>query len=64
MWVQCLLSVGRKNLPVEADVQNLLLLKQSALNYKANLPNINLVGNEFELTKNINFQEITFNGGR
>jgi len=35
---------------VEADIQNLLLLKLSALKYTAVLPNINVVGSEFELT--------------
>jgi len=40
---------------VEADIQNLLLLKLSALNYTAILPNINLAGSEFELTDKYEF---------
>ena len=51
------LSVCRENLSVEADIQSLLLLKQSALNYTAILPNINLVGTEFELTDKYEFSE-------
>jgi hypothetical protein len=55
MWVECVLSVCRRNVPVEADIQNLLLLKQPALNYTAILRNINIVGNEFELTDKYKF---------
>ena len=43
MLVECLLLVFREKLPVEADIQ-------SANNYKAILPNINLVDSEFGLT--------------
>ena len=49
------LSVCRKNVSVEADIQSLLLLNESALNYTAILPNINLVVNEFELTDKYKF---------
>jgi hypothetical protein len=40
---------------VEADIQSVLLLKQSALNYSAILPNINLVASELELTAKYEF---------
>jgi len=40
---------------VEADIQSVLLLKQSALNYTEILPNINRVGTEFELTAKYEF---------
>jgi len=40
---------------VEADVQSVLLLKQSALKYTTILPNINLFGSEFELTTKYEF---------
>jgi hypothetical protein len=62
-WVECLLSVCRKNLPVEADIQNLLLFKQSAFNYTAILPNINLVGSEFELTEKYEFSGYSLKRG-
>jgi hypothetical protein len=55
MWVECLLSVFRKNLPVEADIQSVFLLKQSAINYTGTLPNIKLVGTDFELTTKYEF---------
>ena len=48
---------------MEADIQSLLLLKQSALNYTAILPNINLVGSEFELTDKYEFSENSFKRG-
>jgi len=57
------LSVCRKKLPVEADIQSLLLLKQSALSYTAILPNINLVGSEFELTDKYEFSENSLKRG-
>jgi len=40
---------------VEADIESVLLLKQSALNHTAILPNINLVGSKFELTAKYEF---------
>jgi len=55
MWVECLLSAFWKNIPVEADIQIVLLLKQSAFNYTSILSNINLVGSEFELTDKYDF---------
>ena len=48
MLVECLLSVFREKLPVEADIE-------SALNYTAILHNINLVGSEFELNTKYEF---------
>ena len=54
MWVECLLSAFWKNIPVEADIQSVLLLKQSALNYNI-LSSINVVGTEFELTAKYEF---------
>ena len=48
MLVECLLLVFRENLPVQVDIQ-------SALNYTAILPNINLVGSEFDLTTKYEF---------
>ena len=49
MLVECLLSVFREKLPVEAAIESVRLLKQSALNYTTILTNINLFGSEFEL---------------
>jgi len=47
-------SVFREKLPVEADIQS-VLLKQSALNYTTILTNINLFGSVFELHTNYEF---------
>jgi len=56
---ECLLSVFRKRLPVEADIQSLLPLKQRALHYAAILPNIKLFGRGFELTAKYEFSGIS-----
>jgi len=48
-------SFWEKKLLVEADKQSVLLLKQSAVNYTAILPNINLFGSDFELTDKYEF---------
>ena len=52
-WNVCFQFVGKTF--QWKPTQNLLFLKESALNYKAILPNINLVGSEFELTDKYEF---------
>ena len=47
---------------MEADIQSVLLLKQSALNYTAILPNTNLGGKKFELTVKYEFSRNSLQG--